>query len=78
MLIVVMRKIVLLFVSFCAAVVSPAGNLRQVSSREGISNNAVQALAQDSNGFVWLGTCDGLNMWEIGRASCRERVFITV
>ena len=73
MIIVAMRKIVLLFVSFCAAVVSPAGNLRQVSSREGISNNAVQALAQDSNGFVWLGTCDGLNMWDGNRMYVFQR-----
>ena len=40
-----------------------AGNLRQISSREGISNNAVTSLCQDSNGKIWLGTCDGLNMW---------------
>ena len=39
-------------------------NLRQISSREGISNNAIQALAQDKYGFLWLGSCDGLNMWD--------------
>lgn len=41
-----------------------ASNLRQISSREGISNNAIQALAQDKYGFIWVGSCDGLNMWD--------------
>lgn len=39
-------------------------NLRQISSREGISNNAVLSLGQDKYGFLWVGTCDGLNMWD--------------
>lgn len=41
-----------------------ANNLRQISSREGISNNAIQALAQDKHGFIWVGSCDGLNRWD--------------
>lgn len=39
-------------------------NLRQISSREDISNNAVLSLCQDRNGYIWLGTCDGLNLWD--------------
>nr|WP_321375675.1 two-component regulator propeller domain-containing protein [uncultured Bacteroides sp.] len=39
-------------------------NLRKISSREGISNNAVLSLCQDRNGYVWLGTVDGLNLWD--------------
>lgn len=39
-------------------------NLRQISSREGISNNAILSLAQDKHGFIWVGSCDGLNMWD--------------
>ena len=41
-----------------------ASNLRQISSREGISNNAVLSLGQDKFGYLWVGTCDGLNMWD--------------
>ena len=41
-----------------------AQNLRQISSREKISNNAILSLAQDGNGFIWVGTCDGLNLWD--------------
>ncbi|MDD4823142.1 MAG: two-component regulator propeller domain-containing protein [Bacteroidales bacterium] len=39
-------------------------NLRQISSREGISNNAILSLCQDRDGYIWLGTCDGLNLWD--------------
>ena len=39
-------------------------NLRQISSREGISNNAVLSLCQDKYGYLWIGTCDGLNLWD--------------
>ena len=46
----------------CAA--AQASNLRQISSREGISNNAILSLAQDKHGFIWVGSCDGLNMWD--------------
>lgn len=41
-----------------------AGNLRMISSREGISNNSVLCLDQDADGYIWLGTCEGLNFWD--------------
>lgn len=43
---------------------SRADNLRQISNHEGISNNAVISICQDLNGYIWVGTCDGLNMWD--------------
>lgn len=55
------------FLSIVCAFVAATGvanNLRQISSREGISNNAILSLAQDKHGYVWVGTCDGLNMWD--------------
>lgn len=54
---------IILLVSAVDADASSAGNLRQISSREGISNNSILALAQDSEGYVLFGTCDGLNTW---------------
>ena len=54
--------LVCLLLLFCTAV--RASNLRQISSREGISNNAILSLAQDKHGFIWVGSCDGLNMWD--------------
>lgn len=62
-----LHKIILLLVcvftytstTFCVY----ADNLRQISNHEGISNNAVLSICQDQNGYIWVGTCDGLNMW---------------
>ena len=41
-----------------------ADNIRRISSREGISNNSVLSLGQDSDGAVWFGSCDGLDRWD--------------
>ena len=46
-----------------------ADNLRSISSREGISNNSVLSLAQGQDGYIWFGTCDGLDMWDGDRAA---------
>ena len=37
--------------------------MRRISSREGISNNSVLSLAQGQDGYIWFGTCDGLDLW---------------
>ncbi|MEG2770928.1 MAG: two-component regulator propeller domain-containing protein, partial [Alistipes sp.] len=58
-------SVFVLFLCFLADV--SANNLRQISSREGISNNAVLSLCQDANGLIWVGTCDGLNLWNGGQ-----------
>lgn len=34
------------------------------SASSGLSNNSVHAIVQDSNGFVWVGTEDGLNRYD--------------
>lgn len=58
-----LRILPILF-SILFALPAEGNNLRQISSREGISNNAVLSLGQDKYGFLWVGTCDGLNMWD--------------
>jgi signal transduction histidine kinase/ligand-binding sensor domain-containing protein/AraC-like DNA-binding protein len=35
-----------------------------VSSREGLSNNIVEAVTQDRQGFIWIGTGNGLNRFD--------------
>jgi ligand-binding sensor domain-containing protein len=32
--------------------------------REGLSNNSINCLLQDSKGFMWIGTSDGLNRYD--------------
>jgi len=41
-----------------------AYNLRQISNKDNLSNSAVLSLCQDSDGYMWFGTCDGLNMFD--------------
>ncbi|MCM1502405.1 MAG: helix-turn-helix domain-containing protein [Bacteroidales bacterium] len=60
-----------IFIRFFASTISVlscqlliAGNLRTISSKEGISNNSVLCINQDPDGYVWLGTCEGLNIWD--------------
>ncbi len=58
-------KIVLsCIISYFTIQSSNAGNIRQISSMEGISNNSVLCLSQDRDGFIWIGTCEGLNIWD--------------
>ncbi|WP_455585169.1 two-component regulator propeller domain-containing protein [Bacteroides sp.] len=39
-------------------------NLRQFSSQNGLSNSAILSICQDNNGLVWIGSCDGLNIFD--------------
>ncbi|MDE7127231.1 MAG: helix-turn-helix domain-containing protein [Bacteroidales bacterium] len=50
--------------AFLAGTASYGGNLRTISSKEGISNNSILCLGQDPDGYIWLGTCEGLNLWD--------------
>lgn len=37
--------------------------LKKISSQDGISNNAILSLHQNSFGHIYIGTVDGLNIW---------------
>lgn len=39
-------------------------SIRRISTFEGLSNNSVFALHQDHLGHLWIGTTDGLNIWD--------------
>ncbi|MDR3308711.1 MAG: response regulator [Tannerella sp.] len=41
-----------------------AYNLRQISSKDGLSNSSINCLFQDDKRFLWIGTFDGLNMYD--------------
>lgn len=40
-----------------------AYNLRPLSNKEGLSNSAVLSICQDNERFMWIGTADGLNLY---------------
>ena len=54
----------LLFFLVCVIDSLSAYNIRQVTNIDGLTNSAVLSLLQDSNGFVWMGTCDGVNIYD--------------
>src|SRR5690349_18482728 len=35
-----------------------------LGDKEGLSNNQVNAIVQDNDGFIWIGTNDGLNRFD--------------
>ena len=41
-----------------------AYNLKQVADKEYMSNSAITSLCQDDKGLMWIGTCDGLNVYD--------------
>lgn len=54
----------LFFFLVCVINSLSAYNLRQVTNSDGLTSSAVLSLLQDSNGFLWMGTCDGVNIYD--------------
>lgn len=55
-------SLLVLFLICCQSAL--AYNLRQFSSKNGLSNSAILSICQQRNGLLWLGSCDGLNMFD--------------
>lgn len=52
------------FLLCCLPKFVQAYSLRRFSNNDGLSNSAIQSLYQDRQGVLWIGTCDGLNVFE--------------
>src|SRR6187549_1854152 len=48
----------------CSAPATPPLSVQRYSLEEGLSQQAVNAIVQDSEGFMWFGTEDGLNRFD--------------
>ena len=48
----------------CFAHLIHAYSLRQFSNKNGLSNSAILSLYQDHQGVIWIGSCDGLNIFD--------------
>lgn len=54
----------ILFCCLLSEAAVPAHVIRQYGKAEGLSNLSVHSLAQDSNGFIWIGTSQGLDRFD--------------
>lgn len=53
--------------SFAVSAQQAANFFRRVDSGWGLSNNQINTVFADSDGFLWLATVSGLNRFEDGR-----------
>lgn len=60
----IQRLILLLLPFSCSLPQAQAYSLRQFSSKNGLSNSAILSICQDAQGTVWIGSCDGLNIYD--------------
>lgn len=61
-----LKSILLLIISFLSIVpeADASYTLRQFSSKNGLSNSAILSMCQDRHGVIWIGSCDGLNVYD--------------
>lgn len=64
-----MRKLILIIcISFYAGKLCKAQNIvptfKHIGYNEGLSNSTIETILQDSRGFIWIGTRDGLNKYD--------------
>jgi len=62
-----MKRLLLLllfFLSVCARAQFPAGRILHYTRKEGLSSSAVNSIVQDTKGFMWFATGDGLNRFD--------------
>lgn len=74
------RKIVVLavFLQTCIVFCQPSISFRHLSVKDGLSQNSVISIAQDSTGYLWLATQDGLNKYDGRRFDVFNYYFVDI
>ena len=60
----IFRLFLLFIITVIGAPVSAQYNFRNIDIRMGLRNNYVRTIVKDSQGFVWLGTLNGLSRYD--------------
>jgi signal transduction histidine kinase/ligand-binding sensor domain-containing protein/DNA-binding response OmpR family regulator len=58
-----MKRLLILAMVFLFAEPLLAQNVNVINLKKGLSNNFVECMLQDKQGYVWIGTRDGLNLY---------------
>ena len=62
------KSLIIVVVILIINIVSVYGNgeytFEQISIKEGLTNATISGIAQDSKGFLWLATRNGLNRYD--------------
>lgn len=57
-------RIILILLLFCSRVAAfDVLNISTITDRNGLSQNTIRCMMQDSHGFMWMGTINGLNRY---------------
>ena len=54
---------VLLLTTYCFSQ-APKLSFKHITNEQGLSNSTIETIFQDSKGFIWFGTRDGLNRYD--------------
>lgn len=57
-------------------------NFKRITIEDGLSQGSVSSITQDSNGYMWIGTDDGLNRYngnkfEVYKADPNKKNYIS-
>lgn len=58
------KLLILLIFVIAANPSSQAWNLCNISNADGMTNSAALSLCQDYDGLLWIGTCEGINIFD--------------
>lgn len=59
-----LKFLILLGFALATSIRSTGQNIMNISTREGLSNSSILSIAQDADGYIWAGSCEGLNLWD--------------